>query len=132
MTRKEAVDRIRALVVTVKSEFSCSDREDMLADLECAQILATLAPDLLDEDDRKVFSNGEWRPIKTVPKDRYVLLYTPDRPEWDGNMDVGKWFGDDNSGCFWSCGGPNGGLELSGPYHRAKFTNWQELPEPPK
>lgn len=70
----------------------------------------------------------QWRPIATVPKDRYVLLFDADAPDWDGNMEVAKWFGDDIEGCFWSCGGPNGGLEVGG--HR-KFSHWAELPKPP-
>lgn len=70
-----------------------------------------------------------WQPIETVPKDRYVLLFNPHEPAWAGNMDVGKWFDDGfgNGGCFWSCGGPNGGLELEDP-----FTRWMELPAAPE
>lgn len=76
----------------------------------------------------------EWKPIETVPKDRYVLLFSPDCPSWDGNMEVGRWFGDGESGCFWSCGGPNGGLELNGdghPENYDRFTHWMPLPTPP-
>lgn len=69
----------------------------------------------------------EWQPIETVPDDRYVLLFCPDTPSWNGNMDVGKWFGDKENGCFWSCGGPNGGLELDG----IEFSHWMDLPAPP-
>lgn len=72
---------------------------------------------------------SEWQPIETVPKDCYVLLYEPEIPTWAGNMEVAKWFGDlDDGGCFWSCGGPNGGLEL-GTYRQ--FTHWRLLPDPP-
>lgn len=67
-----------------------------------------------------------WKPISTVPKDRYVLLFTPDNPRWAGNMEVGMWFGEDD-GCFWSCGGPNGGLELN----QDNWTHWAELPSDP-
>ena len=66
---------------------------------------------------------SEWKPIETAPKDRYVLLLDPSIPEWAGNMDVGKWYGDEHDGCWWSCGGPNGGLELE-----FEFTHWQDLP----
>jgi hypothetical protein len=70
---------------------------------------------------------SEWKPINSVPRDRYVLLFCPDDPDWAGNMDVGKWFGDDEpTGCFWSSGGPNGGLELE-----RNWTHWMELPQPP-
>lgn len=67
-----------------------------------------------------------WHPISTVPRDCYVLLFTEDAPRWDGNMEVGRWFGDDNpSACFWSRGGPNGGLELG---DMTDFTYWTHLP----
>jgi hypothetical protein len=75
-----------------------------------------------------------WQPIDTAPHDRYVLLFAPDAPRWDGNMEVGRWFGYDQSGCFWSCGGPNGGLQLNdhGPgHHGNRFTHWMDLPEDP-
>ena len=78
--------------------------------------------------------SNEWQPIETVPRDRYVLLYSRDAVRWDGNMEVGKWVGDDESGCFWSCGGPNGGLELgeaTGMGHYGPFTHWMDLPEDP-
>lgn len=68
---------------------------------------------------------SDWQPIETVPKDRYVLLYTPDEPDWAGNKEVGKWFGGDDGG-FWSCGGPNSGLELE-----SNWTHWAELPPSP-
>lgn len=75
-----------------------------------------------------------WQPIETAPRDRYILLFSPDGPRWDGNMEVGKWAGDDD-GCFWSCGGPNGGLELgdvtSGSHHGNRFTYWMDLPADP-
>jgi hypothetical protein len=76
---------------------------------------------------------SDWQPISTVPKDRYVLLYDPTTPRWDGNMDVGRWFGDDQDGCFWSCGGPNGGLELSdvGTSIPNRYTHWMDLPPDP-
>ena len=77
----------------------------------------------------------EWKPIATVPLDRYVLLYSPDCPAWDGNMEVGRWYGDEKDGCFWSCGGPNGGLELNGSAssgHYDRFTHWMDLPDCPK
>lgn len=68
-----------------------------------------------------------WQPIATVPRDRYVLLFNPNSPDWDGNMDVGRWFGDDEPlAGFWSCGGPNGGLELED-----NFTHWMPLPDRP-
>lgn len=68
-----------------------------------------------------------WQPINTVPRDRYVLLFTPEAPDWDGNMEVGRWFGDDEAwACFWSPGGPNGGLEIEG-----NWTHWMPLPAPP-
>jgi len=75
---------------------------------------------------------SDWQPIETVPKDRYVLLYTEDEPDWAGNKEVGKWFDGDGDnewfrgGCFWSIGGPNGGLELE-----RKWTHWMELPPSP-
>jgi hypothetical protein len=69
----------------------------------------------------------KWSPISTVPKDRYVLLLRDDTPAWDGNMDVGRWFDDERGGCFWSSGGPNGGLELN-MQGWGKYTHWMELP----
>ena len=69
---------------------------------------------------------SEWRDIETAPKDAYILLFNPEAPDWDGNMDVGRWYGSDDGG-FWSCGGPNGGLELDYP-----FSHWMPLPEPPE
>lgn len=63
-----------------------------------------------------------WQPIETAPRDRYILLLFPEQPDWAGNMEVGKWFGE-KDGCFWSVGGPNGGLELD-----RDFTHWMELP----
>lgn len=69
---------------------------------------------------------SEWQPISTVPHDRFVLLLDSGNPRWAGNMEVGKWFGmpgDEDDGCFWSAGGPNGGLELE-----RDFTHWMELP----
>lgn len=76
-----------------------------------------------------------WQPIETAPRDRYVLLFSPEAPAWDGNMEVGRWYGYDEGGGWWSCGGPNGGLELSGPgapgHYGGRFTHWRELPEPP-
>lgn len=78
---------------------------------------------------------SNWQPIETVPKDRYVLLFADDCPAWDGNMEVGRWYGDEHDGEFWSCGGPNGGLELgtpTSPGHYGRFTHWMDLPaEPP-
>lgn len=69
-----------------------------------------------------------WQPIETVPKDRYVLLFNQDTPAWDGNMEVAKWFGKEgDDGCFWSSGGPNGGLEVGGV---SEFSHWMPLPEP--
>ncbi len=51
-------------------------------------------------------------------------------------MEVGRWFGDVDDGCFWSPGGPNGGLEVSGEYasghYAGRFTHWMDLPEDPK
>lgn len=74
----------------------------------------------------------DWKPIETVPRDRYVLLFDPDTPAWDGNMEVGKWFGDDEPhACFWSCGGPNGGLEIGGGTESRQFSHWAELPVSP-
>jgi len=86
---------------------------------------------------------SEWKTITTHPRDRYILLFSPDRPRWDGNMDVGKWFGDETWGCFWSSGGPNGGLEIGIPKGldtsghifnngwggEQEFTHWAELPD---
>lgn len=77
-----------------------------------------------------------WNPIETVPKDRYVLLFDPSDQRWDGNIEVGKWFeyeDDQSMSCFWSCGGPNGGLELdqSSEPTKSRFTHWMELPAPP-
>jgi hypothetical protein len=79
---------------------------------------------------------AEWQPIETVPKDRYVLLFSRDAVRWDGNMEVGCWFGEGEFGGFWSCGGPNGGLELNGceqggPGHYGPFTHWMDLPPDP-
>lgn len=65
---------------------------------------------------------SEWRPIETAPDDRYVLLFDPSTPDWDGNMEVGRRYGD----CWWSAGGPNGGLELE-----RDFTHWMPLPPQP-
>ena len=82
----------------------------------------------------RITSLAEWRLIETVPHDRYVLLFSPHAPRWDGNMEVAKWYGD-NEGCFWSCGGPNGGLELNDEapgHHQNTFTHWMELPEEPR
>lgn len=75
-----------------------------------------------------------WRKIETAPKDRYILLFSPCAPAWDGNMEVARWFGDDDNGGWWSCGGPNGGIDLQdgGPgHHGGCFTHWMDLPEPP-
>ncbi len=69
-----------------------------------------------------------WHPIETAPRDRYILLLESDEPIWAGNMEVGCWYGGDD-GCFWSSGGPNGGLELDFDGTR-KFTHWMELPQP--
>lgn len=78
---------------------------------------------------------SKWQPIETVPRDRYVLLCDKTAVRWDGNMEVGKWFGDDEPwACFWSCGGPNGGLEINGSSHGGhydKFTHWMDLPPDP-
>jgi hypothetical protein len=99
-----------------------------------------------------------WAPIETHPTDRYILLCDKICPNWDGNMEVGRWWGNkpgekrtgwppDDTGCFWSTGGPNGGTEIS--YHRRddhegindpyaaqcghinSFTHWMDLPENP-
>ena len=73
----------------------------------------------------------KWQPIENVPDDRYVLLFACNCPRWDGNMEVGKWYPDEeNGGCFWSCGGPNGGLELEYDCHghHGRFTHWMDLP----
>lgn len=60
-----------------------------------------------------------WQLITSAPKDRYILLFSPEEPRWAGNMEVGKWFGDDDEwACVWSRGGP-------------KFTHWMELPDDP-
>jgi hypothetical protein len=71
----------------------------------------------------------EWHPIASVPKDRYVLLFDPESPRWDGNMEVGRWFGEEDDGCFWSSGGPNGGLEIGGGNEPRQFSHWAELPQ---
>jgi hypothetical protein len=70
---------------------------------------------------------ARWQPIETAPRDRYILLCDNLVPRWDGNMEVGKWFGDDEKyACFWSAGGLNGGLELG-----RSFSHWRELPDDP-
>lgn len=70
-----------------------------------------------------------WQPISTAPWDRYVLLCDRSEPRWNGNMEVGKWFGENEpTACFWSSGGPNGGLE----YGYNQFTHWMDLPEDPE
>lgn len=56
---------------------------------------------------------SEWQPIETAPSDRYILLLDRSRPAWDGNMEVGKWFGDASDGCWWSSGGQMAGSNLS-------------------
>ncbi len=77
-----------------------------------------------------------WQPIETHPCDRYILLCDRNAVDWDGMMEVGRWYDDEQgNGNFWSCGGPNGGLELDGdshPGHYDRFTDWMDLPEPPK
>lgn len=77
-----------------------------------------------------------WQPINSVPWDRYVLLCDKGAVRWDGNMEVGKWFGEDEpSACFWSPGGPNGGLEIGGHVsmgHYDDFTHWMDLPDDPE
>ena len=79
---------------------------------------------------------NDWKPIETAPKDGYILLFSPNAPSWDGNMEVGRWFGNENRGEWWSCGGPNGGLEISGTsapgHYDGKFTHWMPLPAPPE
>lgn len=84
------------------------------------------------EDEGRADARG-WQPIETVPHDRYVLLYAPDCPDWDGNMEVGRWFGDEDGGRFWSCGGPNGGLPLDEycGHHGETYTHWMDLPQSP-
>jgi hypothetical protein len=70
---------------------------------------------------------ARWQPIETAPRDHYILLCDNLVPRWDGNMEVGKWFGDDEKyACFWSAGGLNGGLELG-----RSFSHWRELPDDP-
>lgn len=72
-----------------------------------------------------------WQTIETAPKDRFILLFSPQQPRWAGNMDVGKWFGDeDSNACVWSCGGPNGGLELTDTGW-GDYTHWMDLPADP-
>lgn len=77
-----------------------------------------------------------WQPIDTVPWDRYVLLCDKNAVRWDGNMEVGRWFcGATEYGCFWSPGGPNGGLEIGGHVsmgHYDDFTHWMDLPDDPE
>jgi len=83
-----------------------------------------------------VTKDRSWQPIETAPKDRYVLLFSPLAPAWDGNMEVGHYFESDGVGQWWSCGGPNGGLEISGDHstghYGGTFTHWMELPEEPQ
>jgi hypothetical protein len=73
---------------------------------------------------------SEWQPIETAPKDRYILICEANEPAWAGNMFVAKWFGDDETACFWTSGGPNGGIDLEPRIY--SFTHWMPLPEPPK
>lgn len=88
--------------------------------------------DLANAQDGLPICRDHWKPLtQPFPKDRYILLFSPGAPDWDGNMEVGQLWGD----CFWSCGGPNGGLELDPEgtisHHDNAFTHWRDLPEAP-
>ena len=56
MNRKEAVDAIRSLSDAVIGECSTSTASENAMDLECAQIIQVLAPDLLDEREREILA----------------------------------------------------------------------------
>jgi hypothetical protein len=86
-----------------------------------------------------------WAPIETHAEGRYILLCDKNYNRSDGNMEVGIWFeGDDGeNACFWSCGGSNGGTEITcgdrdgGRYttvygHHYAFTHWMDLPDDPE
>ncbi len=54
MTREQAIDAIRYLSGKVQSEFCCTDQQCAEQQLKCVQIIEALAPDLLDESERKM------------------------------------------------------------------------------
>ena len=68
-----------------------------------------------------------WRTMDSAPKDRWILVCDRQEPDWAGNMWVVKWFGDDEFACWWTSGGPNGGID----YESDAFTHWMPLPTPP-
>lgn len=74
---------------------------------------------------------SDWQPIETAPRDgTYVLLYNGE-PMWAGCYECAAWFGEGETACWWSAGGPNGGLEVS--YVKdGDLTHWMPLPEPPQ
>lgn len=79
---------------------------------------------------RKREAVNEWFPIDYAKsQNRYFLLFDPDTPRWDGNMEVGKWWTDAVGGCFWSSGGPNGGGELEDNYTRCMELPGDYVPE---
>lgn len=42
---------------------------------------------------------GEWQPMKTAPKDRFILLWCPeDQSRWFAKWQQGEWYGVDDDG----------------------------------
>ena len=67
-----------------------------------------------------------WQPIETVPRDcTPVLLWIPDCDRGQPGVECGQWWGD----CWWTNGGPNGGLDMD---EWDAATHWMPLPAPPK